>query len=340
VIRLDLIRRSTIAEEVAAATGVAQGGTALNFQPATASASAPTAPAQPFARTGKPTIDFEAVRAGVRTIIETTIVDLSAGHSYAAGTQVVLAIQGTAFMIDKGTDVGIAQLHIQDQSIPAANSVNVFPGDAYNNVPFTFIVIENLAQPGKVLRIHYGTDIVFLPGLGGNVLFTGGVAITQTKSGAPANGDVDSDGNFAFENSGQIAALAANFQFIGVVNPTGSGKRIYVDALNIVSSAADVLFVRDGNDTNGLQFGAVARSVAQKSAAGVAGIGAIFTGNSGSGNMTGSSGNPRAIHGVAANITTRVVFTRPHILDAGRGLFVVSGAVNLGLFVSEEHREY
>lgn len=164
MITLSLIPRSTPAAALAADTGVAQGGTALNIQPASASAVAPVAPASSFPRTSKPTADFEAVRAGVRSIVETVVVDLTAARSLAAGNALVLPIQGTSYYIDKKPDVGSAVLHLQDQTTTPANSIFVAPGDSAK-IPFTFIVIENAAQPGLVLRIHYGTDVEFQAGL-------------------------------------------------------------------------------------------------------------------------------------------------------------------------------
>jgi len=77
---------------------------------------------------------------------------------------VVLPIQGTAFYIDKKSDVGSAVLHLQDQTNSPVNSLFVTPGDAHR-IPFPSWWWKNLAQPGLVLRIHYGADVQFQAGL-------------------------------------------------------------------------------------------------------------------------------------------------------------------------------
>jgi len=227
----------------AAAQASGSFGTALNVQPAAGSA-APTAPSDPFPRTSLPGADLEAVRAGIRNIVETTFVDLSVARSIALGNALVLPIQGTAFMIDKGTDVGNALLHIQDQTNNPVNSINVFPGDTYT-LPFTFMMIENAAQAGKVLRIHYGTGIAFQPSLAGTLTISGNVAITQTLAGAPQGADQASFNGKRFYGSIDAAGGAAQFTYIILSNPVGSGITVYVDRVKAYSFAANlpVMFV-------------------------------------------------------------------------------------------------
>lgn len=217
--------------------GAPAQSTALDFQPAPGSV-APTAPSFAFPRTSRPTDDLEAVRAGIRNIAESAVVDLSVAHSLAAGNAVVLPIQGTAFMLDKGTDVGNALIHVQDQTLTPVNSINIFPGDAYD-MPFTFIVIENAAQAGKVARIHYGTGISFKPSLAGTLTISGNVAITQTAAGAPTGVDKTiSDGRMYFRRAAVAAGGAGQFSYFGVENPAASGKRVYLDGAHYRPAAA------------------------------------------------------------------------------------------------------
>jgi len=333
VIKLELLRRSTIADAVAASTGAAQGRTALSFQPATASAAAPSAPAPTFARTGRPTTDFEAVRAGVRTIVETTVVDLSVAHTLAAGTAVVLSIQGTAYFIDKGSDVGLATLHIQDQTNTPVNSISTFPGDANNNVPFTFMVIENAAQAGKVLRIHYGTDIQFLPGLGGNITFTGGMSILQTAAGSPQGQDVASFNNNAFGMSQVVAAVAAQLAFFGVENPAASGKLVYVDSIIVSTSVADDINIGGsavGNGANSGVFASMRPGGANANAQ-------ARQGNSAGGALTSIV---YKIPAMLVNTPFLFVLPRPMVIDQNRGCYVNAATVNTAIKGSMQIREY
>jgi hypothetical protein len=215
-------------------------GTTLNVQPAPGSGAETAAP-QFFERTSRTPADLEAVRAGIRNIVETTVVDLSVAHTLAGGNAVVLPIQGTAFMLDKGADVGVATLHIQDQTNTPVNSLNVFPGDAYD-LPFTFVVIENAAQAGKVLRIHYGTDISFKPSLAGTLTISGNVSIAQTIFATAQNGDVAAFNGNAFGYMVVAGAQAATNSVVQIFNPNGSGKRIYVDAIAVNSPTAAIRY--------------------------------------------------------------------------------------------------
>lgn len=215
MITLSLIPRGTPASALAADTGAAHGGTALNVQPATAGAVAPTATAVHFPQASRPAIDLASVRGALRTVIETTVVDLSAAHSIAAGTALLLPIQGTAYYIDKGSDVGFALIHIQDQTFTPVNSINVFPGDANSNLPFTFWMLENAAQPGKVLRIHYGTDIVFNPG----------------PNSPPSASELFVSANQAFIAGFAQGGVAGNRTYTKISNFGPAVKRLYMDAV-------------------------------------------------------------------------------------------------------------
>jgi hypothetical protein len=310
-------------------------GTTLNVQPAPGSG-AETAPPLSFPRSSKPTADFEAVRAGLRTIVETTVVDLSVAHTLAAGTAVVLQIQGTAFFIDKGADVGLATLHIQDQTNTPVNSINVFPGDAYD-VPFTFVVIENTAQPGKVLRIHYGTDISFKPGLGGNVTFTGGVAILQTAAGAPQGADQTVSNGNAFAVSVAQGATPAQLSMIQCSNPAASGKRMYLDSIDLrqTDGAADTYFVGYLNAELGSAIGAQATTRKSDGSTGV-------SSTRGRTDATGAAPGP-IITGVvtlAVNDFRTLTFNPPLKCDQGNGITVRRQTVNLICAATFHFREY
>lgn len=334
VIDLKLLRTSTLPSSSAAA-GVAQGGTGLNVQPATASAAAPSAPSTPFARTSRPIVaDFEAVRAGVRTVIETTVIDLSVARSIATGNALLLSIQGTAYYIDKGADVGQATIHIQDQTFTPANTINLFPGDANNNIPFTFWMIENTAQAGKVLRIHYGTDIIFQPGIGGNVVFTGGVTIARTLAGAPVGDDAATSADQAFyRSSGFLAGVAAQNPYAQLFNP--GAKRLYLDNVWLSNSGLnDEIF--GAHDTVALAT-LVGAGINKRTGA------ATSTANVNSASLAADPGTQGPLTEILqgpANGRVEKNFRGPIIIDPGKGYNVKGGTQNVGMQITFEYREY
>ncbi len=244
MIRLELLlpRSSPPVDQASGASS-----TTLQVQPA-AGSGAERAPSDPFARTSRPTIDMEAVRAGMRIPVNTTVVDLSIARSIALGNALILPIQGTAYFIDKGPDVGLATIHIQDQGSPPVNTISVFPGDANNNIPFTFWMIENSAQVGKVLRIHYGTDIIFQPGIGGNI----SLVVTPQTDLDSANGQ-----RFTTGSNFSVPAVAGQFGFAQLFNPANSGKTLYVDNCSGTPVAAGTIQLLYSNVAQGAQ-GAVA----------------------------------------------------------------------------------
>ncbi len=246
--------------------------TALQVQPA-AGSGAERAPSDPFARTSRPTQDFEAVRAGLRSIVNTFVIDLGPSRSIAAGTALVLPLQGTAFMIDKGSDVGPVTLHIQDQSNNPVNTINVFPGDTFL-MPFTFILLENTSQ-SKVLRIHYGTDIKFFPGLGGNITFTGGLSITQTALGSPQGSDQASVNGKSFQGFTNSPNVAGQNSSCSLEVPNGSALKVYVDFLRVSSTVATQIFI----SAQALQFNAGAGGSTFTKDGTTSAVLGMFTGN-------------------------------------------------------------
>lgn len=325
------------AELAAAASAI---GTTLKAQPAaTSSSAAPVAPSDPFPRTSPPGADLEAVRAGIRNIVETTAVDLSVAHSIAAGNAVVLPIQGTAFMIDKGANVGTATLHIQDQTSSPVNSINVFPGDAYE-LPFTFVVVENTAQAaGTVLRIHYGTGISFKPSLAGTLTISGNVAITQTLAGVPQGVDQDVSNGKAYSFTQSTGVTAGHDAVNMIKNPVGSGKRIYIDGIYVNGFAALLtqwnVFLGATADGATAQ-GAVGINKKTAAADGVATFFRDFAGTALAGNIMDTLQQSNVGQGDQRRMRT------PIILDPGQRCHTqvpgaIAGGINTTIW---EYREY
>lgn len=120
-----------------------------------------------------PSTDFGAVRNDLQIEYLFYEQDLSAAHSIAAGTQILLPLKGNSIYIDQAADVGNATIVFHDQSL-SARPGKVFVQPGFNaGIPFDVITIENAAQPGKVLRIFYGVDIDFKPGIAGVVTIPG-----------------------------------------------------------------------------------------------------------------------------------------------------------------------
>ena len=139
-------------------------------------------PTADFPGIRRPSIDFQDVRDGRRSTPFYVDVDLSTARTIAAGTQLVLPIAGNSFYCDPAIDAsgnpigGVAIVHFQDTTLnPQGTPFTVAP-QFIANVPFTQVLIENPAQLGKRLRIVYGVDIDFRPGINAQVSITGNVS--------------------------------------------------------------------------------------------------------------------------------------------------------------------
>lgn len=140
-------------------------------------------PTADFPGIRRPTIDFQDVRDGRRSTPFYVEVDLATARTIAAGTQLALPIAGNSFYADPIVDSsgnpigGVAIVHFQDTTLnPQGTPFTVGP-QFIANVPFTQVLIENPAQPGKRLRIIYGVDVDFRPGINAQVNITNTVAM-------------------------------------------------------------------------------------------------------------------------------------------------------------------
>lgn len=134
----------------------------------------------------KPSTDFNAVRDGRASMPLWVDVDLSVSRSIGAtGVNVPLSlnIAGNSFYIDQDTaNVGTSTVHFQDTNLGNASAPLFVSAGFIANVPFTQILIENAAQPGKRLRIFYGVDIDFQAGINASIAISGNVGINNTAS--------------------------------------------------------------------------------------------------------------------------------------------------------------
>lgn len=121
-----------------------------------------------------PSIDFGPVRDERRAKLFYLDVDLTAARSIAASTSEVINVAGNSFYVDQDTaNVGNGIVHFQDSTLSRA-SAPVYVGPGFiARVPYTQLLIENAAQPGKRLRIFYGVDIDFQAGVNASITLLG-----------------------------------------------------------------------------------------------------------------------------------------------------------------------
>jgi hypothetical protein len=191
-----------------------------------------------FGGIATPSTDFQAVRDQRRTTPLWFLVDLSTARSIAAGTAAVLNLQGNTFYADPVQDAsgnnaaGYATIHFADTSLnPQGTPLTVGP-QFIAKVPFTQLLLENIAQAGKFLRIIYGVDIDFSPGLNASVTIGGVVTVAGTL--------------------GTLAQV-----LLGGVNTLQTTDRGYTAGANFASSTAigaatNETIVAPASNTNGL----------------------------------------------------------------------------------------
>lgn len=96
-------------------------------------------------------------------------IDLTSARTIAAATAGIVPIAGTVFYVDPNPSSGFATVYLTDKRLTGVSApLYVGPGSIIK-VPFDQLLIENTAQPGRVLRIIYGTDVDFEAGAGQNV---------------------------------------------------------------------------------------------------------------------------------------------------------------------------
>lgn len=122
----------------------------------------------------KPSIGFDSVRDMRRSLPLYVDIDLTIPRSISAGTALILNIAGNSFYVDSDiSTVGNAVVHFQDTTLSNASAPFFVSAGFIANVPFTQVLIENVTQSGKRMRIFYGVDIDFQAGVNSNVSISG-----------------------------------------------------------------------------------------------------------------------------------------------------------------------
>jgi hypothetical protein len=201
------------------------------------------------------------------------------------------------------------------------------------NYPMEKIYVSCAAQAGLVVNLWYGYSALIDPPQQ-TVVISGSVTLARTVAGIPVGPDLDSATPNAFELVNTAGPTVGQRAFVGCVNPTGTGKRVYVDAISENSSAADKSSIYDGNATEGADGG----TSFSKQAATVAGVAHARVGTS-VGILASSLAQHAGVY-CQANVENRRVFTRSYVLDPGRGIYVLQVNPNLTLDVTFEIREY
>jgi hypothetical protein len=110
-----------------------------------------------------PSNDFDEIRKGFRRLPDYFDIALDNARSIAALTALVIPVAANSFYIDQNpTITGNATIHFQDSFLGLSTPIYVSAG-FLSGWAFTQLIVENAAQPGKILRVIYGTDIKFIP---------------------------------------------------------------------------------------------------------------------------------------------------------------------------------
>jgi len=125
---------------------------------------------------------FKAAQNQTTTELLCYQLDLSVARTFAGSgvnAPVVLNLAGNAWFIDQKSDVGNADIIFNDKAT-SANPIGIFaqPGAIYR-VTANQLTIANTAQAGKFLRIWYGVDVDFTPGL--SLTGTSNTNVTNTS---------------------------------------------------------------------------------------------------------------------------------------------------------------
>jgi len=188
----------------------------------------------------KPVSNFDAVRQLLQTRPLAVDIDLSTARSFAAGTALKLPISGNSFFIDQKPNSGYSTCYVQDENAQGNTPITIYPG-AVLRVPFTYLVFENIAQPGQVMRVIYGVDLDFVPALSAGLF--GAVNIVD-------GGRLRTEAGVAFHAGGQQALLAGNNSHVQLWNKAaaGSGLNLIVGrAVGATDTAATQIGFRFNN---------------------------------------------------------------------------------------------
>ena len=161
----------------------------------------------------KSDVNFQRVRDGRNALPFYFDLNLSTARSVAAGTHFIANVAGDSFYADANPVDGNCVVHFQDTNLDrAAVPFYVSPG-FIANVPFTQLLIENAAQPGKKIRIAYGVDIDFQPGSVAQIAVSNSGGYTSIRPESPTG---------SWNSSAALALNTPQTVFLPAANTTGA----------------------------------------------------------------------------------------------------------------------
>jgi hypothetical protein len=180
-----------------------------------------------------PNVDFGMVRDGRRSPLFYYDVDLTNARSIGAGTAETLPLAGDVFMADMNPDLqGDAVVHFQDTNLSSQGAPVYVTRGAIWKLPFTKMLIENAAQPGKRLRFFYGVGVDAAPGASSSVNIAGTVSVID-------GGKARTLSNIAFMGGTSRAAGGAGVYSWVQARNTSAAVRVFVEAVTMQVTGAD-----------------------------------------------------------------------------------------------------
>lgn len=235
------------------------------------------------------------------------------------------------FLYADSNSTGVATVKLNNTSedpIPMLSQASV------EGLPFRDVFVSCAAQPGLVLNLWYGYQVKMRPPQQ-SVVISGGVSVLQTSFVQAQGPDQASSLQNAWVVAVNAGPVGGNLSFAGIENANGSGKRIYVDVINIRSSLADQVVVAQRPNLTGA--GAAGMALQKK-----------LTGGAASANTSRQGTQAAPLGGavqtdefqLAAQGRERRIYPNPWIVDPNSGIFLQAQVVNSLLALIMEGREY
>jgi hypothetical protein len=215
-----------------------------------------------------PTSNFNAVRDGRNAP------DFYFDIPLNAAGEVTYPIAGNSFYVDANPSDGNAIAYFQDTNLDRTPTPFYISPGFIAQIPFTQCRFVWAAQPGKKIRIVYGTDTLFQPGSVSQVSFAGVVSINDAiTTGIQSARSVLSGTAFT---SATLLAAASNVagitvksaQFLGAANASASTEGSLIAATTIptnFSGGASKLILLTGlaynNGSGNISLGNLSRFI-------------------------------------------------------------------------------
>jgi hypothetical protein len=189
-------------------------------------------PAGHFPGVRSPATNFQAVQNALQTLPLGETFDLAAAHS--AVSAIERDISGNFFYVDQAPNGGYATITFNDKTRAGPISFTAFPGAVFR-IPFTYVRIENTAQPGLSLVCRWGVDIDIVPSMSASLF--GAVQVVDGGKARTIAGQ-------AFVGTGLVNGVAANYSLTQIYNPAASGKNVFVKSFVMSAGTAGEIRIK------------------------------------------------------------------------------------------------